>query len=119
VPALTAHYFENLVEMRAIQLSSLVSGPDDLRITDLADLKFDLERYVGRIRVAAVNFFDNLQMKENTNRSPLCLALQGTNSLERLSIYQRMADSPNLTSQTKALEQVLEHPPRKFCHMRI
>lgn len=56
--------------MQAIQLSKLVSGPDDLEVVNLKELQPEGDKYLIGIRAAAINFFDNLQIQGKHQQKP-------------------------------------------------
>lgn len=56
--------------MRAIQITKLVGGPDELKVTDLPDLQPAEDKYLIKIHASAMNFFDNLQVQGKHQQKP-------------------------------------------------
>lgn len=56
--------------MQAIQLSKLVSGPDDLRVVSLKGLQAEDDKYLVGIHATAINFFDGLQIQGKHQQKP-------------------------------------------------
>lgn len=56
--------------MRAIQITKYVSGPLDLRVTDLPDPQPQRDQYTVAIHATATNFFDLLQIRGKYQHQP-------------------------------------------------
>ncbi|GAB7364727.1 hypothetical protein MBLNU230_g5526t1 [Neophaeotheca triangularis] len=56
--------------MRGIQVSEYVSGPQDLKVTDLPDPVPNPDQYSIEIRATATNFFDLLQIRGKYQHQP-------------------------------------------------
>src|SRR5947208_536121 len=64
--------------MRAIQVSQYVSGPDDLRVTTLPTPEPSDKQYLIKIHAAGANFFDLLQIRGKYQHQPPFPWVSGT-----------------------------------------
>ncbi|KAK3066630.1 hypothetical protein LTS18_001593, partial [Coniosporium uncinatum] len=56
--------------MRAIQVKEYVNGPEDLKVTDVADPTPKGNEYLIAIHATATNFFDLLQIRGKYQHQP-------------------------------------------------